>query len=59
MQLSQQYAPEETPYLHKYKAIEMLKLISQKQHPYQFVVECLLGDLYSEVEQTSDSTKAY
>jgi len=61
LQLSKRSAPEETPYVHKYKAIENLTSLVNQYHkyPYKFIPYCILGEIYNEVEQTSDSIKNY
>jgi hypothetical protein len=59
LQLSHSNAPEETPFVHKYEAIEHLKTLLDIDHPCLFIVHCTLGEIYNDVEQTSDSVKSY
>lgn len=59
LQLSRSPAPEETPFVHKYEAIEMLKGLLGTTCRYHFITHCLLGELYNDVEQLSDSLKSY
>jgi hypothetical protein len=49
LQLSRSPAPEETPFVHKYEAIEMLKGLLATTCRYQFITHCLLGELYNDV----------
>jgi hypothetical protein len=49
LQLSRSPAPEETPFVHKYEAIEMLKGLLGTTCRYQFITHCLLGELYNDV----------
>jgi tetratricopeptide (TPR) repeat protein len=59
LQLSASPAPEETPYIHKYQAITTLKTLLERSHPYHFIVHTILGGIYSDVEQLSDSLSSY
>jgi tetratricopeptide (TPR) repeat protein len=43
----------------KYEAIEILKDVLTRSHPYTFIVHCVLGELYNDVEQLSDSVRSY
>ena len=43
LQLSKSSAPEDTPFVHKYQAIEHLKTLLEVKHPYNFITHCLLG----------------
>ena len=43
LQLSSSSAPEETPFIHKYEAIEKLKSLLDVNHPLNFIVYCALG----------------
>ena len=45
--------------MHKYEAIDILKQLSGVNHPYHFVVNSILGELFNDVEQISDSVKSY
>jgi hypothetical protein len=45
--------------VHKYEAIEILKKLSDVKHSCQFIVDCILGEIYNDVEQISDSVKSY
>jgi len=29
------------------------------QHPFNFIVHCILGEIYNDVEQINDSVKSY
>jgi hypothetical protein len=49
LQLSRSPAPEETPFVHKYEAIEMLKGLLGRTCRYHFITHCLLGELYNDV----------
>lgn len=59
LQLSRSPAPEETPFVHKYEAIETLKELLGTPCRYHFITQCLLGELYNDVEQLSDSLRSY
>lgn len=59
LQLSRSGAPEETPYVHKYEAIKLLNALLLNETRYHFITHCVLGELYNEVEQNSDSTRSY
>lgn len=59
LQLSRSPAPEETPFVHKYEAIETLKALLDTPCRYHFITHCLLGELYNDVEQLSDSLRSY
>ena len=59
LQLSNNPAPEETPYVYKYEAINKLKTLLEKQHAYHFIVHLILGEIYSDVDQLSDSIRSY
>lgn len=59
LQLSKKPAPEEKPFDNKYLAINKLKKLLEKEHPYNFIVHCILGEIYSDVEQNHDSNKSY
>ena len=59
MQLSRMPSPEETPIDNKYKAIEILRELREVEHPFRFIVDCVLGEIYADVEQLSDSLKSY
>lgn len=57
--LSKLEAPEETPYVHKYTAIKALKTLLEREHTFHFIVQLALAELYSEVDQLSDSVRSY
>lgn len=59
LQLARSSAPEETPFVHKYEAIEILKPLLEVEHSYKFIVFSLLGEIYNDVEQINDSVKSY
>ena len=59
LQLNNNPAPEETPYIYKYEAIEKLKKLLANNTPFNFIVDIVLGEIYAEVEQTSDSVRSY
>jgi hypothetical protein len=59
LQLSRSAAPEETPFVHKYEAIEMLKELLKTECRYHFITHCALGELFNDVEQLSDSLRSY
>lgn len=45
--------------MRKYEAIEILKDVLSRPHPYTFIAHCVLGELYNDVEQLSDSVRSY
>lgn len=59
LQLSRSAAPEETPFVHKYEAIKLLNAMLEEKSRYHFITYCVLGELYNDVEQNSDSTRSY
>jgi hypothetical protein len=59
LQLARSSAPEETPFVHKYEAIELLKKLLDNQFAFKFIVYTVLGEIYNDVEQTNDSVKSY
>jgi hypothetical protein len=40
-------------------AIELLKPLTEVEHPYKFIPYCLLGEIYNDVEQIHDSVNSY
>lgn len=59
LQLSRSPAPEETPFLHKYEAINILNNLLKQNCKYHFITHCVLGEIYNDVEQNSDSVRSY
>jgi tetratricopeptide (TPR) repeat protein len=45
--------------VHKYEAIEILNYLLKTNSQYHFITHCVLGEIYSDVEQLSDSIRSY
>ena len=43
LQLNNNPAPEETPYVYKYEAITKLKQLISKENPFNFIPQIVLG----------------